>query len=458
VNEWVARSPDGAYDRAMQRSDGWVRRLIVLASALAVTGACTSSSSTTADHGLGPVSASSSVQPSGASLAAPPASASSLPGTILFRDLLFGLGTVRPDGSGRTSLSTGRPGGIEVVSAAWSPDGRHIAWSQIDDNSTAAAPAVVVTTDPAGDHRVDTTMPVVPFYLSWDPTSSRIAYLGSGAGPIRMGVVDVNASKGSRVDLLDTGQPYFFSWAPLGDRLAVHVGERLDELRLDGSTAMIGPRPGLFQVPVWTADGSSIVYVRRGRRESGQLVVRDLASGREHVLADVKGDVLLAPSPDGERVAFQALGPGQIDFYDRSLPRHLTDMGVTVVDVATGDVTRVSREIAMAWSWSPDGHGLAILEPVYQGEGPILFQWRLWDGTGTYSTDPFTASVSLITDYAPFFGQFAESSTMWAPDSSAFAFSADLPSGPSIVVQPAKHGAEPFVVGQGSFLGWSPTG
>jgi Tol biopolymer transport system component len=435
-----------------------VRTLIVSASAVVVTGAaCTSSAPTTADHGLGPVSA--SPQPlSGASLASPPPSASSLPGTILFRDLLFGLGTVRPDGSGRTSLSVGRPGGVEVVSAAWSPDGRHIAWSQIDDNSTAATPGTVVTTDRAGDHRVDTTMPLVPFYLSWDPTSSRIAYLGSGSGAIRMGVVDVNAPKGSRVDLLDTGQPYYFSWAPLGDRLAVHVGERLDELRLDGSTDTIGARPGLFQTPVWSADGSSLVYVRRTGTESGQLVVRDLASNREQVLADLKGTVLLAPSPDGERVAFQALGPGRIDFYDRSLPQHLTDVGVTVVDVATGEVTRVSRDIAMAWSWSPDGDQLAILEPMYQGPGPILFQWRLWDGAGTYATDPFTASISLLTDYAPFFGQFAESSTMWAPDGSAFAFSADLPSGPSqIVVQPAKRGVQPFVVGEGSFLGWSPT-
>jgi WD40-like Beta Propeller Repeat len=442
----------------MLRLGGGFRALIVLVAAASVAGACTSSSPSRTDHGLGPISP---AEPSPAArIGEPPASATSLPGTILFRDAFFGLATVRPDGSARTTLSVGRPGGVAVVSAAWSPDGRHIAWSEIDQDSTAAAPASVVTADAAGDHRTATAMPLVPFYLSWDPTSSRVAYLGDGAGAIRMGVVDTTAADGSRVALLDTGQPYFFSWGPSGDRLAVHVGPRLDELQLDGSTAKLGSHPGLFQTPIWSSRGSSLVYVRRASGESEQLVVRDLESRREHVLANLKGDVLLAPSPDGGRIAFQALGPGRVDFYDRSLPQQLSDAGVSIVDVATGRLSRVSREIAMAWSWSPDGRSLAILEPVYHRDGPILFHWRVvLDGSHTFVTDPFTASDSLLREYAPFFGQFAQSSSMWAPDGSAFAFSADFPDSPSqIVVQRAKRGADPFIVGQGAFFGWSPTG
>ena len=46
---------------------------------------------------------------------------------------------------------------------------------------------------------------------------------------------------------------------------------------------------------------------------------------------------------------------------------------------------------------------------------------------------------------------------MWSPDSSAIAYPAeDDAGGPVILVQPAARGAQPFVVGSGSWVGWSP--
>jgi hypothetical protein len=85
----------------------------------------------------------------------------------------------------------------------------------------------------------------------------------------------------------------------------------------------------------------------------------------------------------------------------------------------------------------------------------IRFRWRIWSDEGSFTTPPFSGSITFLQE-AAFFTQFAQSTTMWSPDSSAFAYPAEDDAGPVILVQPAARGAQPFVVGSGSWVGWSP--
>ena len=390
--------------------------------------------------------------------APPPSSASSLPGRLLVKQTDGSLVTVRPDGSDLQVLAKGAGQDLQVLQAAWAPDGSRVAWVQVD-TADGPAEARIVTADPDGGNRRETTMPIVPFYLSWDPTSARVGYLGSDGGDrLEMGVVE----SGGRADpptTLGRGSPFYFAWAPEGDRVLVHVGRgRLDELGIDGSSASLGASPGMFQAPVWSSDGTAQIYVEgQGGGERQRIVVRDAQSGSSRTLASADGAVSLVLSPDGEQVAFQGLNREEANLFDRTLPQRATDVGVTVLDVDTGRAERVTVQPAVAFFWGPSGDRLLILEPIYRIAGPMYFRWVVWDGKDSIVTSAFTPGISLLTEYTPFFSQYAQSLTMWAPDGSAFAYPADRPPAPStIFVQPVTSGQEPYALGTGSFVAWSP--
>ena len=407
--------------------------------------ACTGSS--------GPMSATAQGTAAGPLL---PEGAGSLPGSLLVLDDTGTLTTMRPDGTARTTLAVGAAGSLQVIQAAWAPDGSRVAWSQIDlrDGTLVAR---LITSGPAGERRVETLVDPPPFYLAWDPTSRHVAYLGNAESAIALGVVEAAATTAAAARPLDEGSPYYFSWGPDGDRMLVHVGtERLDELTITGEVSTVDRRPGRFQAPVWSADGSAFVYARRDPGSRQRIVVLEDGGRQAREVATAQGYVSLVLSPDGSRLAYQALGTDELNIFDPELPERATDVGVRVVDVESGRVQRVSRGLAHAWFWSPDGSRLAILEPISTG-GDVLFRWRIWDGTSSFATAPMIPAAALLQSYTPFFSQHAQSSTIWAPDGSAFAFPAQDPTGSmAILVQPALEGAAAYPVAAGSFVVWSP--
>lgn len=380
----------------------------------------------------------------------PPPSAAELPGMLLVRTVTGGLEVVRPDGSDAMVIVEGIPGEVRVLTAAWSPDGMRIAWSQEDVASGATG--LMVWSDAAGGHRAHVPLPFVPFYLSWDPTSSRVAFLG-GDAPFSLGILERTGGQVAARRLAE-GAPFYFSWAPTGDRMVTHVAERtLDTLTLEGASDRFEEETGPFQAPAWTADGASLVY----SGPDGDLVARTLETGRVRSLAPLDGGAYLVVSPNGTRVAFHARGPGELDFSDAGLAEHATDLGVRVVPIDGGAEVQATEVPAMAWSWSPDGRRLAILEPVYGDGARIRFHWVFWSDAGSFGADPFDAAPALLEE-SLFFSQFAQSSSIWAPDSSAIAYPVIRSDGTSaIVVQPANAGAAAYPVARGAAVVWSPT-
>jgi len=379
----------------------------------------------------------------------PPRAASQLPGTLLVRGDDGGMTALRPDATHPVTVVDIADGAM-VQQAVWSPDGRWIAWSELAV-ANGRAEAHVVVSAPDGSGRRESLIPFPPFYLSWDPTSSRVAFLG-GEEPFTLGLVERRGDPGARP--LAKGVPFYLSWGPTGDRMVTHVGsEGLDELAIDGETTDLGTT-SLLQAPSWGPDGQ-IAFVRpAGGGGRGELVALDERSGRIRPLADLEGAAYLVVSPDGSRVAFHGRDPEEQDFYDRGLPDVATDLGVHVASTDGSREVVATSEPAMAWSWSPDGRRLAVLEPMYGDE--IRFRWRIWSDEGSFTTPPFSGSITFLQE-AAFFTQYAQSTTMWSPDSSAFAYPAEVDdAGPVILVQPAARDAQPFVVGSGSWVGWSP--
>jgi TolB protein len=343
------------------------------------------------------------------------------------------------DGSDAVVLADSVPGETLVRQPTWSPDGARIAWVGLAADGTSAE---IMTAAADGTRPTDTPVAAAPFYLSWDPTSSRIVYLGgSAAADIELGLVDVAASTSAPID---AGSPFYLSWAPAGKQLLVHVGtDRLDRLAIDGSHTSLHDRPGTFSAPVWTSDGRTFVYASEGGHGQ-RLIAYELGTDRREILARFEGTITFVVSPDGRRVAFQVL-------QDQSLATPLS-----VIDRKSGTIERVATEYSPSFFWSPGGDKLLSLLPEVTPER-LWFRWRVWEDGSSFTTGRFVPSLEFSRDYLQFFEQYAQSMRLWSPDGSAFVYAGEDESGESGVwIQPATRDTAPVRVADGVVAFWSP--
>ena len=372
-----------------------------------------------------------------------PSKVGGLDGRLAILDENGNLVTMAPDGSDRMVLAEIEPGMSEVRQPSWSRDGSRLAWVHLHITEASTLAVGVATSTDRGRKPTESRTLVTPFYLSWDPTSSRIAYLGSPSpDQIELGILELaGPSSGTP---LDTGRPFYLSWGPRGDELLVHVGDRrLERLDLDGKLTTVADRPGTFSVPVWTADGRSFVYAST-RAGQQQLVVQNADAERGRTVLPFEGLITFVVSPDGTRIAFEAFEGGD------ALP-------LTVVDIASGETTEVTDQSIAAFYWSPDGERLLYLDPD-PAEDQVWFRWGVWDGRRVFTTPRFIPSQRMLDEYLPFFEQYAQSMSLWSPDGSAFAYPGMSENGDTgIWIQSARSDRAPVLIADGDFVAWSPS-
>jgi dipeptidyl aminopeptidase/acylaminoacyl peptidase len=371
-----------------------------------------------------------------------PSEVADLAGRLAVLDDAGNLVTVNPDGSDQVVLAEIEPGRSQVRQPTWSPDGRRVAWVHVEVTEAGAPSAAIATSGGDGAEPSEARTAVVPFYLSWDPTSSRIAYLGSPSeNDIELGILEI-AGRSSGAPL-DAGQPFYLSWAPSGDQLLVHVGEdRLERLGLDGSMATVADRPGAFSAPVWTADGRTFVYASVGA-ERQRLVVQDAEAEDERPLVPFDELISFVVSPDGERIAFQVIEGQSVQ-------------PLSVIEVGTGETVEITDAAIAAFFWSPEGERLLYLDPDPDQER-FWFRWGVWDGTSSFLTPRFVPSMLIAGAYLRFFEQYAQSMSLWSPDGSAFAYPGTNEDGDEgIWIQSARPNRAPVLVADGDFVAWSP--
>ena len=374
-----------------------------------------------------------------------PTDATSFGGRLAVMAADGSLETMRPDGSSRITLAEVDSDRVRIQQPAWSSDGQRLAWVRAELRDDATVTGVIETATADGRRPTVTTTDVYPFYLSWDPTSSRIGYLGSLAPEeIGFGIVELDAPD-ERPEAIDSGQPFYLSWGPDGRELLAHIGEdRLERLGIDGKTETVTTTPGTFNVPVWTEDGSTLIY-GSNRSVSGQaLVAEDARTGERTPLLGFPDGLVFVASPDGSRIAYQ-----MIDATNPAGP-------LMVLDVASGEEAQLVDHLVAAFFWSPDGRRLLYLDPTPTPER-FFYRWGVWDGETAFETQRFVPSLLMVGDYLPFFEQYAQSMRLWSPDSEAFAYAGMNEAGETgIWVQEARRDRAPVLVSDGELVTWSP--
>jgi TolB protein len=347
--------------------------------------------------------------------------------------------TTDPDGGTPVMV---RPGGLDDVTArqpVWSPDAGTLAWVEVGSGGPPAT-SRLVTARPDGSGRAEVEIDTAMFFLEWDPTSSRVAYLGSYGDAIGMGVAQRDATGRATAATLAVGRPFYLAWAPDGDHLFVHVGtESLGSVDLRGELTPVGDDPGHFHAPVWLPDGRLVYAATEGGRQT--LLIRE--GDRSTQLVRFRGTIEFVVSPDGRRIAYR------VDTRTR--------LGsVSVVETGTGRSVPVTRGPVTAFQWSPDGRRLLLMTPEDSDVAPF-HRWRWWDGDRVRSLGPrFVPSPTYLRDYVPFFGQYAQTMTPWSPDGRAFAFPGLIGGRAGIWVQALDSDEPRFVVDGGTVVAWSP--
>ncbi|HIE21016.1 MAG TPA: hypothetical protein EYP73_00270 [Acidimicrobiia bacterium] len=364
-----------------------------------------------------------------------------LPGRLVILDRGRNIAVVDPDGSDMIQLTSDAGTGAAYTQPLWSPDASLIAWGQVTDDGPATAYQRVTAPSP-------TVVPMSspPFYMFWSPDAATIGVLHNSADQvIDFEMVDV--AQGSAT-VVDGGAPYYFSWSPDGTQVIAHVGEAgFAIIDLAGTKSELGITAAGYLAPHWTPRGIFHVV-------DGVLVVEE--EGERRMLADLPGPVTFVANSQGTLVAVQsarqAAGTPAAYRPQAQQAAPIPVNAVVVVDVETSEVEIAVEQAAVGFFWSPDGRRLLILRLSPSGAVLDVLVWEVGGGLTAYPS--FAPHGTFVRDVLPFFPQYAQSLSLWAPDSSAFAYAGELGGERGIWVQVLEE-PQPRLVAEGSWVSWS---
>lgn len=350
---------------------------------------------------------------------------------IAYIDLDHHLATISPDGSNNRQL-TGQNRRFDFP--AWSPDGSRLAVTSGD--------SLYILSDE--ERAVDSLPPPIyqsreqrPFYLYWSPESDQVSFLTSHPEGLALYLAKVD-EPGESARLLEIGQPFYWDWTPSGNQILIHTGLTGDQARL----AMINPagegareeiaEPGFFQAPGISSSGRYRAFAGRSEDNQSELVIQN-DQGITQVTEPHDGQVALTWSPTDELLAYSSPTIDSIHSYGP----------LRLLDPTTGESQTLSQANVLAFFWSPDGRKIAYLSLPLQPDGNIQaisysatgqsevvgiaqtqdLQFELWlvdvDTAEKRHLATFLPSGLFLSQFLPFFDQYALSHRLWSPNGDA---------------------------------------
>jgi Tol biopolymer transport system component len=230
----------------------------------------------------------------------------------------FSLYVMNADGSGKRRIHPAPPGATLDPFPSWSPDGRQIMFLDETKNTVKS-----VRPDGTGLRTLFRALKVgrVLGQPRWSPRGGLIAWVAVTKGDLYVSRPDGGgARRVARADttgILDSGTEPAFDWAPDGKRLVFRSepfrgdASMIYVVNTDGSGMRLISKVSLYDGhsdhgPVWSPDGSSILFYRVGegdRPENGVPLDRLTVIG-----ADGTGRRDVGPGGEGCRIVVPATG------------------------------------------------------------------------------------------------------------------------------------------------------
>jgi Tol biopolymer transport system component len=363
-----------------------------------------------------------------------------------YRDGTFNIWMIRPDGSGLRQLTRGP---YDHREPRFSPDGKRIVFS-----SDLSGSYGIHLLDPAtGATAAVTDTPLEEYEPAWSPDGTRLAFVVANT---RVDVVDVATGARATAVSVPTGQVIHApAWTPDGHDLVYNLtANGRSELWRAGAPLVTGEEVFPFRVSwrsprefLYTADGA----IRRRTLDGGpphaigfvapvtvatptyRKRQRDFDSTTPKPVVGIGSPVL---SPDGEHVAFRALGdiytmrvgrapqPLTRDHWWKSDPAWSPDgrylsyscdragkLDIWIRDLHTGadrQLTNVPGAAAVSGTWSRDGTHLAFLDQtgalhtveVTTGAVQRVYAATFEPGRPTWSADGNVIALAAIKPYS----------------------------------------------------------
>lgn len=356
---------------------------------------------------------------------------------------------------------------------AWSPLGDQIA--VIGTNRSGASLHVLQEGEEAVDpNSLFADRQNSPFYLYWSPDNRHVSFLANHPQGMALHLVPADGSEESR--LVTTGGPFYWHWDANGEQMLIHSGfagpgARLELLTLadsDGEADEQIALPGFFQAPGISADGRFWAYAEQNTAENSSLIIWDTETMTEQSLRHA-GLVAMTWSPSANQLAFTT----------GAAPEDNNFVGpLRLMDAATGETTLLSSDDVAAFFWSPNGRFLAAISLAQTTEDdinvqapdvikPQLFKslnqltlpllklvvFDVASGEGRVLLN-FTPTINYLSQFLPFFDQYALSHQIWSPDSEAIVLPVLEETIEKIYVVPVNGGQKRFLA-EGTMSFWS---
>ena len=251
---------------------------------------------------------------------------------------------IRADGTGRALWS--KDDDMSDQSPVWSPNGKRIVFTRKEGNPDIADPPALVLRESTGEERALTPASLAVLGApAWSADGRRIVFFGAADSWVESGLFVVNADGSALRKIVGAGPGALPSWSPRADRIAFTSGNRILLVNADGSgrrQLSSGPRTHQDQVPLWSPDGTRVLF-RRSHRKVAELYSLRAQGGTQRrltrALATLSGHRW---SPDGRRILYVAAARGQ----------RRRDLFVMASDGSRP--RRIARRVGAA-AWSPDG-------------------------------------------------------------------------------------------------------